>query len=198
MDSLRSLICRFDTWMSKKEHVLIFSDDPTCLLRIQLNPCPHPLVLPDGSVADGKPVLMLHMWNDKVPLIPAAGPDLAWAMDFSKRLLHSFRLVAHHLLVAPSCQDVQAVGGITANFLLDRKDGGRQFIERMGFQVIPYIRPAGTAHEFWQNFYTWWLMWTYNPASTRHRSMFRLQRSEFWMSSNAFITKFGLPKSKEQ
>jgi hypothetical protein len=191
METLRSLICRLDAWISKKEHVLVFSDDPTCLLRIQLIPCPHPLALPDVFVADGKPVLLLHIWNERVALIPPAGADLAWALDFSKHLLHSFHLVAHHLLKDPSCQDVQAIGGITAHFLLDKTDGGRQFVERMGFLVIPYIRPSGTAHEFWQNFYTWWLMWTYNPVSTRNRSMFHLQRSEFWMSRNAFITKFG-------
>jgi hypothetical protein len=43
----------------------------------------------------------------------------------------------------------------------------------------------------WENFFTWWLMWTYNPASTRRRSMFNLQGAEFWMSRKAFIEKYG-------
>jgi hypothetical protein len=64
-------------------------------------------------------------------------------------------------------------------------------LEHLGFIVIPYHRPFGAFGEFWENFFTWWLMWTFNPASTRRRSMFNLQRTEFWMSRRAFIEKYG-------
>jgi hypothetical protein len=55
---------------------------------------------------------------------------------------------------------------------------------------IPYHRLFGAFGEFWENFFTWWLMWTFNPASTMRRSMFNLQRTEFWMSRRAFIEKY--------
>ena len=33
-------------------------------------------------------------------------------------------------------------------------DGGRLLLKRLGFEVLPYHRPAGAFGEFWENFYT--------------------------------------------
>jgi hypothetical protein len=104
---------------------------------------------------------------------------------------YSLRLIAEYLKENPACRDIQGIGGITAHVMLGRADGGKVMLEHLGFVVIPYHRPMGAFGEFWENFFTWWLMWTYNPASTRRRSMFNLQRTEFWMSRKAFIEKYG-------
>jgi hypothetical protein len=70
-------------------------------------------------------------------------------------------------------------------------DGGRAMLEHLGFTVLPYHRPFGAFGEFWENFHTWWLMWTFNPASLKHRSLWHLQRTEFWMTKNKFLEKYG-------
>ena len=101
-------------------------------------------------------------------------------------MIHSLRLVARHIQSTPALRDVQAVGGITAHVTLIGADGGKAMLEHLGFAVFPYYRPLGEFGEFWENFYTWLLMWTFNPTSVRHRQMWNLQRTEFWMGTKEF------------
>jgi hypothetical protein len=57
--------------------------------------------------------------------------------------------------------------------------------------VLPYHRPLGKFGEFWENFFSWWLMWTYNDASLHSREFWRLQRTEIWMTADEFIRRYG-------
>jgi hypothetical protein len=188
---LRVTLRRFDAWLSEQYHVQVFTDDPGCILRIQLCPVPKPLPLKDGTISAGAWVLMIHWWNERVQLIPPQGPTLKWALDTSRRMRYSLCLIADYIVANSAGQEIQAVGGITAHVVLDEADGGKAMLEHLGFFVMPYHRPLGAFGEFWENFYTWWVMWTYNPASTRRRSMFNLQRAEFWISRQAFLQRYG-------
>lgn len=187
---LRTAIHSFDNWFSLQTHVQIFTDDTQCLGRIRLDRVPHPLVLPDGVIPSGAGALMLHLWNEHSPLIPAQGPDFAWALEVYRRTIYSFRLIARHIQGTPGLQDVRAIGGIHSHIILGSPDGGRIMLEKLGFTILPYHRPLGAFGEFWENFYSWWLMWAYNPESTRRRSMFNLQRTEFWISREVFLKKY--------
>jgi len=64
-------------------------------------------------------------------------------------------------------------------------------LQRLGFTVIPYHRSLGAFGEFWENFYTWMLMWTYNPGSLRYRGLWGLRRAEIWMSAEEFLRRYG-------
>jgi hypothetical protein len=191
VNPVRAILRRFDDWLSRQYSVQVFTQDPQCVLRIQIRPIPHTVILPDGTLANGSLALMIHWWNERASLIPPQGPTLAWALDTCRRMRYSLRLIALYMLENSTCEEIQAVGGITAHVVLGKADGGKTMLEHLGFMVIPYHRPMGAFGEFWENFYTWWLMWTFNPASTRRRSMFNLQRTEFWMSRRAFIEKYG-------
>jgi hypothetical protein len=188
---LRAILRSFDTWLSRQYRVQVFTQDPLCVFRIQLSPVPHSLKLPDSTIARGSQALMIHWWNEHASLIPSQGPTVAWALDTSRRMRYSLRLIAQYIQANSTCKEIQAVGGITAHVVLGKVDGGKAMLEHLGFVVIPYYRPLGAFGEFWENFFTWWLMWTYNPASTQRRSMFNLQRTEFWMSRQAFLEKYG-------
>ena len=59
------------------------------------------------------------------------------------------------------------------------------------YTIFPYPRALGAFGEFWENFYGWWLMWTYNPVSARYRKMLEMQHTEFWMTRDKFLDKFG-------
>lgn len=191
MDALRAIIRRFDGWLSRVEGVEPFTDDPRCIMRIQAGRAKFDLVLPDGVIPRGADVLLPHLWNERMPRIPAAGPDLAYAAGFQQRIIASLKLIAQHLESAPALRAVQAVGGVTAHISLEHAHGGRAMLQRLGFTILPYHRPFGAFGEFWENFYTWWLMWTYNPASTQHRKLWGLHRTEFWMTKNGFLEKYG-------
>lgn len=193
MDPLRSLIRRFDAWLSRLEHVEPFNDDPRVILRAQEGRLAWEIDLPDTRVPKGSPVLFVHLWNERMILIDRAGPDLLWALRTQRSMLHSFRLMARYLKTTPRLASVRAVGGVIAQIRLHGPDGGRLLLEHLGFCVFPFHRPAGAFGEFWENFLTWWLMWTYNPASVSHRSPFGLERCEFWMTADRFLARFGEP-----
>jgi hypothetical protein len=57
--------------------------------------------------------------------------------------------------------------------------------------VFPYRGPLARFGEFWENLYTWGLMWTFNAASLRHRSLLRLRRAEVWMSAAELLARYG-------
>jgi hypothetical protein len=191
MNLLRSLIRRFDDWLSRVQGVASFDDDERVVLRLQSGHLGWDMPLPEGLIRRGTPVLLVHLWNERVPPIPPHGPDLGWGVRAERLALYSFQAIASHLKKTPALQIVQAVGGVTAQVDLDRPGGGRAFLEDLGFTLFPYHRPAGAFGEFWENFYSWWLMWAFNPVSLNGRSWLALKRSEFWMSTEKFLARFG-------
>ncbi len=191
MHPLRVLIRRFDGWLSRVEGVIPFTDDPQCLLRIQAARAPVDLFLPEAVILAGSPVLYLHLWNERLPPSPGRGPDLRWARRTQRLVIASLKLVAQHLQQNPSLEDIRALGGVSAHLSLGRGKGGRALLEHLGFTVLPCYRPLGAFGEFWENFYTWWLIWTFNPASLRHRRIWDLQRTEFWIERGKFLARYG-------
>jgi hypothetical protein len=90
----------------------------------------------------------------------------------------------------PRLASVRAVGGTTALLSPGSHPGGRRFLERLGFTILPYRSPLGRFGEFWENFYAWWLMWTFNVASLRHRQLLHLRRAELWMAADEFVSRY--------
>jgi hypothetical protein len=191
MHPLRVIIRRFDGWLSQVEGVRPFSDDPNVILRIQPGRNACELVLPGGKVPAGSQAVFIHLWNERTPLMPPSGADLEWALQTLRMFSYSLRAMAQHIQSEPSLRSARAVGGITAHISLQQADGGREMLRHLGFTIFPYHRPAGAFGEFWENFYTYWLMWTYSPASLRHRRLWGLQRTEFWMTKEKFLEKYG-------
>jgi hypothetical protein len=191
MNILRLIIRRFDDWLSHTQGVEPFTDDPQVILRLQQGCAAWEIPLPDGHIPLGTNVLFIHLWNERIPLIPTQGPDLGWARHTQRLMIHSYNCIGQHIQDTPTLLGVKAVGGISAQISLSGANGGRALLERLGFTIFPYHRPAGVFGEFWENFYTWWLMWAFNPASVRQRGLFDLQRNEFWMTREKFLKRFG-------
>jgi hypothetical protein len=187
---VRALIRAFDRTLCRRYRVFEFDDGPHCILRLQTPRAAHPIRLGDGTVVQrGDPVLMLHVWNERVPSIGPGGPDLAWAARFQRMLLASFRSAARWLAGRPDLAGVRAVGAVTVLIGPDDERGG--LLGRMGMQAMPYRNPLGRFGEFWENFYSWALLWTYNPASLHHRRLLTMRRREFWISAEAFVARYG-------
>jgi hypothetical protein len=188
---MRVLIRRFDALLSRAIGVFEFCDDSNCVLRLQITQKSRALCFAGQGVRAGEPVLGLHLWNEHIPPLPLAGPDLAWAAQMRRLFIHSLRAVAVQMTSDPRLARVRAVGGATTLLSPDSHSGGRRFLQRLGFTILPYRSPLGRFGEFWENFYAWWLMWTFNVASLRHRKLLHLHRSEFWMSAEEFLNRYG-------
>jgi len=189
---MRALIRRLDTLLRSKLSVFEFCDAPDCLLRVRVTLLAHALSLPGRAVSARAPVLELHLWNEHIPSLPPDGGDLAWAVQTRRKLVASLHVLASQMPCDPRFAAVQAVGGITVLLMLGDGAGGEKLLRRLGFSVFPYHGALGRFGEFWENLYSWWLMWTFNPATLRHRRLIRLQRSEVWMSSEEFLDRYGV------
>ncbi len=187
---LRPLIYRFDEFLCRCYGVYEFSDDKDCILRLQQATAAHTLTLPGCVIEVGAPVIEIHLSNERMPKIPEEGANMAWAAHAQRLFFHSLRLAAGHIKSSNELAKAQALGGVTAIFPPYQDDSGARFIEQAGFTIMPYYRPLGVFGEFWENFYSWVLIWTYNPASLKRLNLMRLRRSEFWMPMVEFLRRY--------
>ena len=192
---MRPVIYRFDAYLCRRTGVFEFTDDIDCILRLQQTYARHNLTLPGCVVQAGSPVIQMHLWNERIPAIPEAGPDVAWAARTWRLFYHSLRLAAGYIQANPKMAQAQALGGETAVFSPDPQDSGAKFFDQLGFTVTPYHRPLGSFGEFWENFYSWWIMWAYNPASLKGLTISHMRRTEIWVEMEAFLTRFGEKRS---
>lgn len=136
-------------------------------------------------------VLFLHLWNERLLGFNTLSSGLGWAKTFQQSFLWSLGEVALYLDDHPGMAEVRAVGGVTVLLDSGGHKGGTRFVERLGFTVLPYYSPLGRFGEFWENFYSWILIWTFNPPNLHYRRLRSLQRKEFWISTGEFRRRFG-------
>jgi hypothetical protein len=105
--------------------------------------------------------------------------------------LGSLREVARRLGEDPGLAGMQAVAGATV--LIQSTDGfeRNRLMQRLGFTILPARNPLGRFGRFWENAYTWAVMWTFSPASLRDRRLRDMHRDEFWMTRSRFLERFG-------
>lgn len=188
---LRGLILRFDAFLRRRLRITDLCDDPECLLRVRVKPAHRTVALPGFTVPAGASLLELHLWNEHVLPIPETGADMLWALRTQRMFLRSLREAARQLERRPEYAGVQAVTGITV--LVHAADGSARdmILGRLGFTILPCRNPLGRFGEFWENLYTYAIMWAYNAPSVQRRNVLRMRRSEFWMPAEEFLRRFG-------
>lgn len=188
---MRRIVQRFDTWLSRRYGIFEFSPAPDCLFRLQVAVARQLIPLPDCRVARGEPVLLLHLWNERLLALDPLSPGLGWAKTLQRSFLRSLKEVACYLDDHPEMAELSAIGGVTVLLGAGDHQGGARLVKRMGFNILPYRSSLGSFGEFWENFYAWILIWTYNPSSLPYRHLKNLRRMEFWISSGEFRRRFG-------
>lgn len=188
---MRRLIRLLDRVLRRQQGVFEYWDDPDCMFRAGTGRARHAIRLPEGEIPAGAKVLQLHFWNEHMPQIPAEGPTLAVAIRGQRMLIASLRAFARWIEQEPELADGQAVGGATVLFAAGDGSSGERLFQRLGFSVFPYQNPLGRFGEFWENLYTWALMWAFNAVSLQNRHLLRLQRTEVWMSTDEFLARYG-------
>ncbi len=192
---LRAGVRFIDNLLSVSQGIKEFTQDPDCILRIQLCRASHTLELEGVIIMRGEPVLAIHAWNERMPRLPPAGADLEWALTFRRQVIYSFGLVANRIREDSRYSRVRAVCGSSALFSFTGHSSGMRLMQNLGFTVLPYYRPLGRFGEFWENLFSWWLMWAYNKTSLRSREFRSLQRTEIWITVDNFLQRYGLQQA---
>lgn len=196
---LGSLVAAIDRWQRRLLGVYEFSDDPRCILRLKLSRARTRTGLSDGAAVEpGEPIGVLHLWNEHMPQIPPAGPDLAWARALGHSLIHSFRLLAGHALGDPDLADVRAFRGQLA---LVYNPGAVQLLRRIGWQVSDPRAGRSLAEralDLGTSVWTWLLGRAFNPGSIQGPRWRDLQVRSVWISRRALIAVHGPSDSAER
>ena len=175
----------------KSLHVYEFTDDPECILRIQLTTAPRAVDFGSWKISKGDPILGIHAWNERMPKIPREGATIEWAIRLRRQAIHSFQKVSEELQKDDKYSQVRAVYGESTIFSFSGHTGGLQMIQRLGFTIVPYHSPSGRFGEFWANLFSWWLMWAFNDVSLDTRDFKKMERTEAWFKAEDFIQRFG-------
>ena len=188
---MRAAIKRFDGYLRRTHGVFEFTDEAWCIFRLQLRDAQHGIRLSDGTqVREGEPALVLHLWNEQIPPMRAAGPDVAWGATLARLIIRSLRAVAVWIESHPEVADRRVLGAATV-LVGPGSGGGFRLFRRLGFDVLPFENLLGDFGEFWANLYTWGLMWAYNQASVRHRPPWRLRRTILRMPVDTLLVRYG-------
>ena len=162
------------------------------MLRLQRTYARHRFQSGSFIVEKGDPILGLHIWNSRIPALPRSGPDLGWATQTLHKFKYSLHLAAGEVKKNPIYQDVCAVYGATALFSPQKGASGIHPMQRLGFYVQPFKNMLGSWGEFFENAFSYGIMWTYNPSSVRDKRIGDLQRTELWMPAQDFLQRYSL------
>ena len=165
-----------------------FTEDPDCVLRVALSAARIPVLLSDGTeIGVGDIVGALHFWNEQLPRYSPRGPDLGWACDMRRRVVHSLRSLAEHVERDPEWQPVQA---FRAEATLSSRLGLLQvqrLARRYGFErVEPPSTMLRQLHAIGDCLNAWSLTRAFNPAALARQRLLR-DRHELWISRRRLL-----------
>ncbi len=193
MDAIgRAAVRGLDVLVRRAYHVREFTQDENCILRIALGRSAKDMTLSDGTrIEKGEVVGELHLWNERLPRMDEEGPSLQWALTTYRLWRASLKKLTAYLENDPQFENIRAFRGESA-LLKDDLEGSALF-ERLGFDLVRRNRTSRLERfaEFWENLYTWWLVWTFNPGSLRSKNLSRMERAQIWISRRALIEKYG-------
>ena len=188
---LRSAISALDTLLRRVYHVQEFTQKENCILRIALSKSDREVTLSDGTrILKGEPIGELHLWNEHIPPMAKEGPDLGWALKFYYRLTRSLEDLAEYVETEPKFKDPRAFRGETV-FPMGGLVWDTDLVKQLGFDFVRANRAGKLRRfgDFWENLYTWGLIWTFNPGSLKAKQFFRLERGQLWISRETLVNR---------
>ncbi len=204
----RPVIRLVDLTLQRVYGLWYFSREPDCILRLSWTHAADGHAFADGTVVrPGDRLLIIHIWNERLPRMGPAGPDLAWGRAFYLRTVRSLHYLAAYAESAPELAGGESFWGEMAFLHADAEERLCSLLGALGFEVVrlsyegslrgrcPRVLQIATSrgrwYEFWANFYSWLLIWLYNPASLKGKSLFDLRRYELWLSRRTLLAKYG-------
>ena len=183
-----SLVGSLDALLRSLYGIREFTDDPRCVLRVGLSPARVPLAMADGTrIRPGEPIGELHLWNEHIPRYSEQGPDLGWAADMRRRVLHSLRLLTQHVERNPAWQHIPA---FCADATLYSRLGDiqiRRLALRYGFELVePPPSRFRQLHALGDSVSAWSLTRAFNPAALA-RQRFLRDHHELWISRTTLL-----------
>jgi YkoP domain len=173
--------------------VFEFTPDPRAILRLSRNRSLRAVTLSDGTqVQKGDALLVLHFRNEQLAALLRSDASLESGLVFVRGARHSFKLLAEFLSRQREFDDIRALYA-EFGFIQDaRMEQMARLSTRLGFDFVPRAEPGWDVRQraFWDNVFSWWLMWTFNPASLAAKSFTHMRRCEVWMARARLMERY--------
>ena len=192
---LRQLIGRIDDVLRWWYGVHRYSRRADCLLRMALGQTAEVIRLADGSrLPRGAGIIDLHLWNERLCLLPPLHRGLGRAAALRRRMAVSLSELARHIEAQPSFQSVAAIRAQTALVPKTRIGKLLRVAAAFGFEpaaAAGHKRPEGRqVGRFCEDLFISALAWAFNPEALR-LSGWRRQPCELWISRAALLSAYG-------
>ena len=192
---LEDAVRRLDAFLRRCQHIIEFSQDEECILRVSLRPAPKEMTLDDRTrVRRGELIGELHFWNERlVPMAPG-GADIVWGMAMIRKLRRSMAELATFAQSDPRFSRVKAFCGETA-FGPDKAiDRARLALGTLGFEVSENKRPGGLLGKFvrlGEAIYLWGMIRTFNRGALKDKRLTNPTWLHMSISRKTLLRKFG-------
>jgi len=166
---LASAVFALDRHIRRRIGVYEYTLHPQCLFRLQVVRLDDPLVLADGtSVGHGSRVLVLHLWNEQMPVIGPMGPTLAWARKADRAMVISLRELACYLAAQPHLRDIELICANMPVIGSAQAEQLARILARYGFEAaVDDTDRRGLLHRFGDGVLVLMLVWAANPRAVR-------------------------------
>lgn len=179
---LERAVFTLDRWLRRREGIYEYSTDPHCVFRVGLGNADQDLTLADGTeIHAGDPLLMLHLWNENLPVMGQGGPTVAWARQVSRAIHDSLRELARYLHQRVELDDVGALYGDMHLASARQAAQLARIVTRYGFEVVDdydATRPSAL-HRFGKSILIVLLVAATNPVALRSAVLRRYHKRVF-------------------
>jgi hypothetical protein len=196
---LAELVFALDARLRHRYQVIEYTSDPECIFRVHMSQSEQSFELADGTaVRPGDRLLNVHLWNEHIPAVPAAGPTIVWARRFYRHLELSVRHLARYCVECREVEDVVAIGANLVQATREQRTQLTSIMGRFGF-APPRGRKRHHAERDYleaplrrlgENILISAMVLAQNPVVFRTDSLWRV-RTPVFVSRAALIARYG-------
>lgn len=186
-------IFALDRWLRARQGIYEYTHHAQCLFRIQRAVAERSLSSCNGTrVRRGDSILVLHLWNEHIPVMGHRGPTLAWARQTVRALDTSLRELATYLRLQRGNDSIRALCGDMCLGTAAQCEQLERIVARYGFEAVAgsTVASSGSLHRLGENILILMLALATNRA-TLHTAILRRYRKPVILPRAALEQRYG-------
>ena len=191
---LAEMVFALDRRLQRRQRLVEYSRDPSCIFRLQIGRAERDLMLRDGMLLrTGARIARLHYWNEHLPSARKRGTTIGWAREMQKQIALSLTELARYLALRPELDDIEVICGDVPSAVREQSHKISWIMARFGFETIPepeHLPFGDRIHRFGENILISLLVFARNPGALRWDT-FRRVRVPIYLSRRALEKEFG-------
>ncbi len=136
------------------------------------------------------PILNLHLWNEHMPPMPAAGPTPGWARQAHRAVDVSLRELARWLAREERLADIAALRADMRLATVAQSQKLVRILTHYGFESAAFRAETGSLRQLGENILMYLLVLAANPAAIRTDVLWR-DHALVYISRAALERRYG-------